>query len=105
MNDKNLSILIIEDDPQDAEFTIRALKQVPDQLNFIHISDVDDLMSFDFEANPISVIFLDLKMPKIADLELLQLVKKHPMSSQIPIVVLSSSSMPQQQKQAKLMGD
>lgn len=104
MRDKNQSVVIIEDELQDAEFTIRALKQVSKQLNIIHISDVDDLISFDFESKKIAMIFLDMKMPKIAGLELLQLIKNNPDVQTIPIIVLSSSSMPKQEAQAKQMG-
>ena len=104
MSKKNQAILIVEDELQDAEFTIKALRQTSDKLSFIHISDVDDLRGFDYQAQQISMIFLDMKMPKVTGLELLHLIMDNQDTKQIPIVVLSSSSMPKQEKEAKKMG-
>jgi two-component system response regulator len=92
-----IEILLVEDDPQDAELALRALRQAKianhirvarDGAEAIEILFGDE--SSNREATP-KVILLDLKLPKVDGLEVIQRVKSDPRTKLIPIVVLTSS--------------
>ncbi|MDX2306292.1 MAG: response regulator [Microscillaceae bacterium] len=100
----NQTILIIEDDQQDAEFTIQALSQASEHIPYIHLSNADELKDFDYEKHGIGMIFLDIKMPRVYGLDLLKSIKSHPFAKNIPIIIFSSSSIPQEVKEAKILG-
>lgn len=95
-----VEILLVEDNPQDAELTIRALKK-HNLANQIHLAeDGEEALNFIFCKNqyanrniliPPKVIFLDLKLPKISGLEVLQELKSNPLTKSIPIVMVTSS--------------
>jgi two-component system, response regulator len=102
MNDlKLLDILLVEDNPQDLELALLALRQANPLLH-IHVArDGAEAMDYIFcegphATRPISetprVILLDLKLPKIDGLEVLKRIKSDPRTSAIPVVVLTSSS-------------
>jgi CheY-like chemotaxis protein len=95
-----VEILLVEDNPQDAEMAIRALKKNNLANNLIHVKDGEEALDFIFakgiysdrkgESNP-KVILLDLKLPKVGGLEILKEVKNDPNTKMIPVVVLTSS--------------
>ena len=89
-------ILLVEDNPMDVELTLRAL----DRGKLVNPVEVardgeEALQWFEHwqEGTPLPVVvLLDLKLPKINGLEVLQEIKKHPVFKQIPVVVLTTSS-------------
>lgn len=95
-----IDILLIEDNADDAEMTIRSLKRknLAERLKWIKdgAEAVDFLFgtgrfaSRDISVKP-KVIFLDLKLPKLNGLEILELIKKNPTTEKIPVVMLTSS--------------
>jgi two-component system, response regulator len=95
-----IEILIVEDNPQDAELTIRALKKM-NLAQYIQVAeDGEEALDFIFSRGvfsgrqaikPPKVIFLDLKLPKVSGLEILKEIKSHPVISRIPVVVVTSS--------------
>lgn len=95
-----IDILLIEDNADDAEMTIRSLKRrnLADRLKWIKdgAEAVDFLFGKGLFANRDTsikpkVIFLDLKLPKLNGLEILELIKKDPSTEKIPVVMLTSS--------------
>jgi CheY-like chemotaxis protein len=103
MNTEELNIvdiLLIEDNPNDVELTLRALKKV-NILNKIHVlSDGAEALDFFFRKGKYSnrnsknepkVIILDLKLPKVNGLEILRNLKGDENLKTIPVVVLTSS--------------
>jgi len=95
-----IEILLIEDNPQDLELALRALRKA-NLTNRIEVArDGAEAMDFIFcegqhaarriEDTP-KVILLDLKLPKIDGLEVLQRIKSDPRTQAIPVVVLTSS--------------
>jgi len=95
-----VEILLVEDNPQDAELMIRALRK-QNLANQIHIAeDGAEALDFifcngkyadrDFSKSP-KVIFLDLKLPKVSGLEVLQELKSNPLTRTLPVVVVTSS--------------
>lgn len=93
-------ILIVEDNPTDAELTLRALRKHR-LVNVIHmVEDGEEALDFVFcrgkyaenkSLKPLKVIFLDLKLPKISGLEVLAELKSNPATKALPVVVISSS--------------
>ncbi len=95
-----VEILIVEDTPQDLDLALRALRKAK-LANRIHVArDGAEAMDFIFCEGEYSsrsienaprVILLDLKLPKVDGLEILQRVKNDPRTRSIPVVVLTSS--------------
>ena len=93
-------ILLVEDDPNDVELTLRVLRK-NNLANKIHIAgDGEEALDFLFCRgkfsdrqfdNPPKVVFLDLKLPKLNGLEVLRELKKDPRTQPIPVVVMTSS--------------
>ena len=101
MNESNvIELLMVEDNPQDLELALRALRKV-NLANHIEVArDGAEALDIIFcegghSARKISdgprVILLDLKLPKVDGLEVLKRVKSDPRTRMIPIVVLTSS--------------
>lgn len=101
MTEQEIEILIIEDNPYDAELAIRALQKQNLANKLVHLSDGAEALEFIFGTgeyagrnveNTPKVIFLDLKMPKVDGLEVLQQIKADARTRLIPIVILTSSA-------------
>lgn len=97
---QSVEILLVEDNDDDAEMTIRALKKNNLANGLLHLKDGVEALDYVFgegaykgrhvEDKP-RVIVLDLKMPKIGGIEVLQKLKSDDRTKSIPIVVLTSS--------------
>ena len=92
-------ILLVEDDPRDAKLTLAALEQHNLANKVFVVHDGEEALDYlycrgKFEArqggNPV-VVLLDLKMPKIDGLEVLQVIKADEHLKIIPVVMLTSS--------------
>lgn len=108
-----IDILIVEDNPNDAELTIRALR-MNNLANQLYVAK-DGLEALDFvfcrrqfatrdPKKPLKVIFLDLKLPKIDGLEVLSEIKSNPETKNLPVVVVSSSKEDPDIKTAYALG-
>ena len=95
-----VEILIVEDNPNDAELTLRALRKANLANEFFVAEDGQQALDFILckgqfaSRNPtksLKVIFLDLKLPKISGLEVLKEIKSNPKTRKMPVVVVSSS--------------
>ena len=93
-------ILLVEDNESDALLAIRALKKNNLANNLVHLTDGAQALDFIFARGEYSdrsmqnkpkVILLDLKMPKVSGLEVLQVIKKDERTRQIPVVMMTSS--------------
>jgi two-component system response regulator len=95
-----IDILLVEDNPDDAELTIRAIKKHNLANKLFWVKDGEEALNFIFanetyseredEAHP-KLILLDLKLPKIDGLEVLEKVRSDEKTKLIPVVVLNSS--------------
>ena len=88
-----VEILLVEDNPEDAELTLRALKQsnLANQV-FVCRDGAEAVDFFSQNNGPVpKVVLLDLKLPKIDGLEVLRRLKREARTKSIPIVVLTSS--------------
>ncbi|MFZ3137437.1 MAG: response regulator [Thermodesulfovibrionales bacterium] len=96
-----VEILLVEDNPHDAEMAIRALKKHNLANNVLHITDGEEALDFIFARGAYSereienrpkVVLLDLKLPKVDGLEVLKVIKSDPITKIIPVIALTSSS-------------
>jgi len=95
-----VDILLVEDNPDDIELTLYALKR-NNIVNTVHVvRDGEEALDFIFCRGPYNsrqftesprVILLDLKLPKIDGLQVLRLVKGDPRTKAVPVVVMTSS--------------
>ena len=100
MNEHELvEILLVEDNPNDAELTIRALKKRKLANHLVWLKDGAEALEFLFctgshagrpQVQP-KLILLDLKMPKVDGIEVLRRVKADEHLRSIPVVVMTSS--------------
>jgi len=93
-------ILMVEDNPNDAELTIRALRKNHLANPVFIAQDGQEALDFLFHQGVYAknessglpkVILLDLKLPKISGLEVLKIIKENEQTKTIPVVVLTSS--------------
>src|ERR1700721_1552062 len=100
MNSSKIEILLVEDNHDDAEMTIRALTKSKIINNIVHLGDGAQALDFLFGTGKYAgrdtmqlpkLILLDLKMPKVDGMELLQKIKADGRTKKIPVVVLTSS--------------
>lgn len=103
-----LPILLIEDNPMDVDLTRRAFvrhnltnplevaRDGQDAVNLIEAWKAGDLVP--------SVILLDLKLPKVSGLDVLRVIRAHPVFGNVPVVVLTSSSEDNDIHEAYLIG-
>jgi two-component system, response regulator len=96
-----VEILLVEDDPADAELTMRALRKHKLANNIVHVTDGEQALDFIFCEGAYSgrsmthtprVMVLDLKLPKVTGREVLRAMKADARAKLIPVVVLTSST-------------
>jgi two-component system response regulator len=95
MEKTEVEILLIEDNLSDAEMTIRALRKGNIANKILHLEDGFEAIEFLFGTENIptpKVILLDLKMPRINGIEVLQKIKSDERTKNIPVVILTSSN-------------
>ncbi len=102
MSDLNeIEVLLVEDNPHDAEMTLAALRKHHLANRLHHVKDGAEALAFLFATGGYSgrkvecgpkVVLLDLKLPKVDGLEVLRKVKSDERTRATPVVVLTSSS-------------
>ena len=101
MTSKQVEIVLVEDNPHDAELALRAFKTYNFTNDLIWLQDGVEALDFIFAQGQYSdrsiedvpkVVLLDLKLPRINGLEVLEKVKSDLRTKGIPVVVLTSSS-------------
>jgi len=97
---KDIEILLVEDNASDAEMTILALKKNNLANKLLHVKDGAAALDFIFAEGEyadrtvgtnLKVILLDLKMPKVSGLEVLERIRSDERTKFIPVVALTSS--------------
>lgn len=102
------SILLVEDNPMDVDLTLRALRRGRLTNKVIVVRDGEEALQQiarweTGEPSPI-LILLDLKLPRVSGLEVLERLKRHPDYSSIPVVVLTTSRADGDVRQAYQLG-
>jgi two-component system response regulator len=106
-------ILLVEDNPDDEELTLRALKKNNIVNNVEVVRDGAEALDFLFGTGKFSdrdakklpeVILLDLNLPKIGGLEVLRQIRGHETTRLLPVVILTSSKEEQDLIQGYSLG-
>lgn len=106
MTPRNISLYIVDDDPDDHFFLIEALNEI--NLSFHYFTALDGqegLQKLQTNTIPLpSLIFLDLHMPKISGKQFLIEAKKDPALRNIPVIIYSTSSNANEIQEMKRLG-
>jgi len=99
-NLNDVEILLVEDNPRDAELTLRTLRKHHLANHVVHVKDGQEALDWLFGAGAYAgrdtnlrpkVILLDLKLPKVDGLEVLRAMRADERTRCIPVVVVTSS--------------
>jgi len=97
---EDMEILLVEDNPNDVELTLRALQKQNLSNKVFVVKDGAEALDFIFASGAYSkrkvekrpkVVLLDLKLPKVDGIEVLRRIKADSRTSRIPVVMLTSS--------------
>ena len=98
MNPKNIKFLLVEDNPDDVELTLRAFRKNNLANEIIVANDGEEALDIIFQRiekykkqSLPDLILLDLQLPKVSGLEVLREIKNNPATKIIPVIVLTSS--------------
>ena len=95
-----VEILLIEDNAQDAELTIRAIRKYNSTIKVLHLKDGVEAIDFLLKESELSnpkileypkAILLDLKMPKLDGIEVLKIIKSAARLKHLPVIMFTSS--------------
>ena len=95
-----VEVLLVEDNPDDAELTMHVLKLGDSKINLLHLNDGAEALNFVFAKksfenkriqNDLKLVLLDLKLPKIDGLEILKRIREDERTRTLPVVILTSS--------------
>ncbi|MBN2789868.1 MAG: response regulator [Candidatus Delongbacteria bacterium] len=93
-NKKTVNVLLVEDNEGDVVLAREAFRRVSSDINIIHIYDGEDV--FDYLNSKIitlpDLIILDLNLPGVSGLEILQFIKTTEKIKDIPVVVFTTSN-------------
>jgi len=98
---KERTILLVEDNPDDVELTLRAFKQYNIKNEIAVVRDGAEALDYLFATGTYSncdtttmpaVVILDLKLPKVDGLEVLQRMRGDERTKLVPVVILTSST-------------
>jgi two-component system response regulator len=96
---EEVELLLVEDNPRDAELTIRGLKKAGLANRLFWVKDGEEALDYLFMRGTYEkrdpglpkLVLLDLKMPKVDGIEVLKVVKADDKTRRIPVVVMTSS--------------
>ncbi len=110
---EQLDILLVEDDLDDIEFTIRAFRRKNIRNRIRTVGDGEQALDYIFSRSAFAdrekypkpgLVILDLKLPKIDGVEVLRVVKNHPRLRTIPIIMLTTSRSPEDVRKCYQLG-
>ncbi len=109
----NRLILLVEDNPDDVELTMRALKKNRIATEVVVVRHGAEALDFLFASGAYSgrnadvlpdLVLLDLKLPKVDGLEVLRRIRADPRTQVMPVVVLTLSNEEQDVREAYRLG-
>ncbi|HTE12300.1 MAG TPA: response regulator [Chitinophagaceae bacterium] len=104
--EKQLSLLIVDDDPDDRTFFIEAAKEVDENIECITANDGQkalDLMRANLSSLP-DLIFLDIRMPLLNGKKCLVEIKNDERLKHIPVIIYTTSKLVEESIELKKMG-
>jgi len=96
----SVDVLLVEDNPADAELTLHALQKYGSAKSIEHLWDGAEALDYLFcrgrfsgrsMARPPRLVLLDLKLPKVDGCQVLREIKQDPRTRPIPVIILTSS--------------
>jgi two-component system response regulator len=99
-NHTEVEVLLVEDNPRDAEMALRTLRNRNLANSVVHVKDGEEALNWLFgmgayagrdPTNHPKVVLLDLKLPKVDGLEVLRAIRDDKRTELIPVVVMTSS--------------
>ncbi len=101
MDHNSVEVLLVEDNIHDAELTIRELKKHNMANNLVHVTNGAEALDFIFATGQFAntramqfsprLVLLDIHMPKVDGIEVLQKIKADARTKTIPVIMLTSS--------------
>lgn len=114
MMDKYITeILIVEDNPYEADLVKRCLKKLLPPERVVHLDDGAEALDFILAQGDYAfregaglprLILLDIKVPKVSGIEILTRLRQNPKTALVPVVMFSSSREPRDLQDSYLMG-
>jgi len=107
------SILLVEDNPNDEELCIRALKKANLANNIVVMHDGEEALEYLYATGPHagrdttdlpSIVILDLKLPKVDGHEVLKRIREEELTHLLPVVILTSSDEQRDQIESYRLG-
>jgi CheY-like chemotaxis protein len=87
----DVEILLVDDDPDDVTLAMRALAR-QNLANRVHVvGDGAEALAYLRESGRPRLVLLDLKLPKVTGLEVLEQIRRDPRLQTLPVVILTSS--------------
>lgn len=111
--DKLIELVLVEDNPLDAELALRAFQRDNLPINITLVRDGEEALNYlcadghDAHLNPAKkpdIILLDLKLPKVDGIDVLRIVKNDHRTKLIPVIILTSSCQEKDINQCYLLG-
>jgi two-component system response regulator len=101
MDHNSVEVLLVEDNRNDAELTIRELRKHNMSNHLFHVKDGEEALEFMFATGRYAdvrnadfrpkLVLLDIQMPKVNGMEVLQKIKTDQRTLATPVVILTSS--------------
>lgn len=104
------SILVVEDNPDDQVLTVRALKRASKDSQIVVLEDGQEAIDYlfgngaDEVLNKLGVVLLDLKLPRVNGLEVLDRIRSSPKTNWLPVIMVTSSDEPGELLEAYRLG-
>jgi two-component system response regulator len=101
-------ILIIEDNPDDEELLMRELRKAGLQRHIRTIHDGKKALEFlndeNTECEDLAAVFLDLKLPRLHGLRILEAIRRDERLQNLPVIVMTSSNLPEELEKCRELG-
>jgi len=107
------SILVVEDNPDDQILTVRALKDASPTSPVVVLEDGQEAIDYllaegsgqaSRHLDSLGVVLLDVKLPKVSGLEVLRHIRSSPLTTCLPVIMVTSSDEPADLVEAYRLG-
>ena len=94
MSVKNKKVILVEDNLADVELVRISIRELESPVELVHVGDGQELLGFLKTAvlNEIAVILLDLNMPRVSGIDVLNFMHNDPLLKKVPVVMFTTSN-------------
>lgn len=94
MSTKNRKVILVEDNLADVELVKISVKELENPVELVHIGDGQELLTYFKTAvlSEIALILLDLNMPRVSGIDVLQHMQQDPNLKRVPVVMFTTSN-------------